>query len=286
MKVILAKNIGFCSGVKRALDLVENVIKGGIKPLYLLGPLVHNEEVMTGLLKKGVKIEETIDKIPSRATVIIPAHGIGPEMKKKLAAKQTKVIDATCPQVLKAQRLAQTASKNKEQVIIFGDKKHREVKGIREWTKNQAKTISFLEDLKELKLNKTQKITLLSQTTQSKEDFDKIAAYLKKHFPKVKVYQTICPEILARFEEVRKMAKKCDLMLVVGSRSSANTTRLFKLAKGLNRNTVWVTGKNKTIENNLIKGKNRIGIISGASTPLIRIKKLCELLGVKANKFR
>ncbi len=286
MEIILAKNIGFCSGVKRALDLVENAIPKGLKPLYLLGPLVHNEEVINGLFKKGVKITDSIDKIPPRATVVIPAHGVGPETKKKLAAKQIKLIDATCPQVLKVQKLAQEAWKKGEQVVVFGDKKHQEVKGIKEWTGNQAKVVSSLKDLRSLKLNKAEKLTLLSQTTQDKEDFNKVADFCKKYFPHTKIHQTICPEILARFSEVRKIAKKCDLLLVVGSKSSANTRRLHNLAKSLNKNTIWITDKNKTIEDNLIKGKNRIGIVSGASTPLATINKLCELLEEKVDRSK
>lgn len=281
MRIILAKNIGFCSGVRRALDLVENAINKGASPFYLLGSLVHNEGVMDGFLKKGVKGVSSIDKIPVGATVVIPAHGIGPEMKKKLTVKQIKLIDATCPQVLKIQRLAQAASKNKEQVVIFGDKTHQEVKGIKGWAKNQAKVILTLNDLRNLRLGKAEKVTLLSQTTQSKEEFNKIVNFCKKHFSNIKIYQTICPEILARFGEVRTMAKKCDLLLVVGSRSSANTKRLFKLAKRLIKNTVWVTGQIKASK----KGE-RVGIISGASTPLTTINKLCELLGEKLNKSK
>lgn len=284
MNIILAKNIGFCSGVKRALELVENAINKGIGPLYLLGPLVHNKEVMNGLFKKGVKIINSIDKIPSRATIIIPAHGIGPATKKKLIVRGIKLIDATCPQVLKVQRLAQKASKG-ESVIIFGDRKHREVKGIKGWTKNQARVVSSLEEFKNLNLNRMKKVTLLSQTTQNKEDFAKIANFFKKHFSQTKVYQTICPEILARFEEVKKMAKICDLIIVVGSQSSANTRRLYNLARGLNRDTIWVSRVTE-LEGRLSKGKDRIGIISGASTPLTTINKLCELLEEKVDRSK
>ena len=270
MKLIIAKNIGFCSGVKRAIMIAEKSLKEDVKPIQLLGSLVHNENVIEKFRKKGIKfiIKPEQTKL---GTLIIQAHGFPPfKLSKKILIR-----DATCPLVRKVQTLAKLLHKKGYKIIIIGDKDHSETKGINGYVKNKAIIIENKAQIKKLK--KIKKIGLVVQTTQDLDKFLKIVEILKNKFKKIKWFNTICPEVIARQKELDKILKICDGILVIGSRSSANTKRLVEKAKKLNKKVFWVNSL-KELKNKKLKKVFTLGVVSGTSTPNWEVKKITQWL--------
>ena len=273
MKIIFAKNIGFCSGVKRAVTITEVSLKKGPKPVQFLGELVHNENVLEYFLKKGVKFAK---KLPTakKGTLIIQAHGRPPlPTLPKITIK-----DATCPLVKIAQLAAKTFHQQGYQVIILGDKKHSEVIGIKGHTNKKALVVKNEKEANGLPHIK--KAALVAQTTQNRETFKKTLEVLKKKVKDLKWSNTICPEVSARQKEIEKILKNCDGVLVIGSKLSANTKRLAEKAREMNKTLIWINSL-KELKSRILQIKCRkLGVISGTSTPnweIDKIKKyLCE----------
>jgi 4-hydroxy-3-methylbut-2-enyl diphosphate reductase len=263
-KVTIGKHSGFCFGVKRAYDLACVNSKDCDK-LYILGKLVHNDDVCRDLKKRGVKEIKSLDEA-KEGTVIFTAHGVGPGLYKKVSAKGFKVIDTTCPKVVKAQRLAKNCAGKGWQVLIFGDKEHKEVKGIREWSKNKAKIVGSLAEAKKIKLDKKKKYCLISQTTQNVSEFKKVKNFLSKNLTDFAYYNTICDSTDNRQGEVRALAKSNDLVVVVGGSDSANSRRLFEIAKDLNSCAYFIENV-RQFKKEWLKNAQKIAISAGASTP-------------------
>jgi (E)-4-hydroxy-3-methyl-but-2-enyl pyrophosphate reductase len=274
MKITIAKTAGFCFGVKRAYDLAC-VNSKDCEKLYILGKLVHNDDVCRDLYKRGIKEIKSLDDI-KEGTVIFTAHGVGPCLYEKASEKGIKIIDTTCPKVMKAQRLAKIYAEKKFQVLIFGDRDHKEVKSIREWTRNKGKVIGSADELsakggfasggKKIKLEKSGKYCLVSQTTQNMGEFKKIIAWLKKNIKNFMYFNTICPSTNDRQKEVKELARRNDVVVVIGGRDSANSRRLFEISKKLNRNSYFIENA-KQLKKSWINGIKKIAISAGASTP-------------------
>ena len=270
MKIIFAKNIGFCSGVKRAVVIAEEAIKKSPKPIQFLGNLVHNEKVIEKFKKKGVKFVKKPKEV-TRGTLIIQAHGFPPfKISPKIFVK-----DATCLLVKKAQNLAYFLHKKGYQVIIVGEKNHSEVMGINGRVENKAIIIENEKEVK--KVPRFPKIGVVAQTTQRKENFNKILKKLKNRVKEIKYFDTICPEVVARQKELNKIFKKCDGILVIGSRLSANTRRLAERAKNSKKKLFWVNCLKELKKKNL-KKISYLGIVSGTSTPDWEINKIIKWL--------
>ena len=270
-KITVGKHSGFCFGVKRAYDLACANTKNRAD-VFILGKLVHNNEVCRVLEKRGVGEIKSLDDIKS-GTVIFTAHGVGPELHEKAAAKGLKIVDTTCPKVMKAQRLAKLYADKKYQVIIFGDKKHKEVKSIRAWTKNKAKIIGAFDELKKLKSILNKQHCLISQTTQDTEEFGKIVEYLKKKLKNFVYFNTICESTNDRQNEVRRLAKKNDAVIVIGGSDSANTRMLHKISKKINPKS-YLIENSKQLKKSWLNGIKKIVISAGASTPEWVIKEV------------
>ncbi len=281
LKISVGKHSGFCFGVRRAYDLAR-VNSKNCSNLYILGKLVHNNDVCEDLRKKGIREVKSLDKI-KEGTIIFTAHGIGPKLYESANAKGIKIIDTTCPKVMKAQRLAKSYAEKGWQVIIFGDKEHKEVKGIKEWSKNKAKIIGSLAEAKKLKLNKKKKYCLISQTTQNVSEFKKIKDYLACELDNSRIrskskpigahkpnnfvcFNTICDSTDNRQAEVRKLAKVNDAVIVIGGRMSANSRRLFEIAKSINSRSYFIENA-RQLKKNWLRGIKKIAITAGASTP-------------------
>jgi len=275
MKIIISKNIGFCSGVKRAISMADESVKRDKKPIQFLGSIVHNEEVINKFKKLGVKFVKEIKKAKP-GTLIIQAHGI-PPLKKNLNNKIT-IKDATCPLVKRAQLIAKKLFEQGCQIIIIGDKRHEETKGIKGFTKNKAIIIENEKQAKELSYFK--KIGVIAQTTQNLANVNLVLKTLKKHSKDVKYVNTICPEVQVRQGEIDLIFKQVDAILVIGSKSSANTKRLVTLAKK-NKKIVFLVNSQKNIKNNNFKNIKTLGIISGTSTPGWEINKIIKWLKIK-----
>ncbi len=263
MKVVIAKRAGFCMGVRRAVHLALKAASEAEKPVYTYGPLIHNPQALGLLEALEVRILKQIpDK--GRGTVIIRAHGVTPEEKESLKKAGFRIIDGTCPRVLKVQALAKRFSSKGYHVIVIGDPEHAEVRGILGYAGEKGLVVSKPEDV--AKLPPLEKYVILSQTTQDERFFETTSQEILKRFPQGEIYNTICNATHQRQEEVRNLCKNCEAIVVVGGKHSANTNRLAMIAKKEKRDVFLVeTAEELPLET--LKQYRLIGITAGASTP-------------------
>lgn len=278
MKIIFAKHIGFCWGVKRAINIAEKSLKKDPKPIQFLGPLVHNEKVIERLKKLGGKFipPSNLESGIKSGTLILRAHGEIVDLKK--TEKKIIIRDTTCPLVKNAQLKAQNLFEDGYQVIIIGDKGHPEVKGIKGRTEGQALVLENESQAKSLP--KFKKMGVVSQTTQDLNKVNEILKILKNKAKKFKWVNTVCPEVVFRQKELSKISKKADGILVIGSRSSANTRRLAEIVKKVKKPIWWINSLAKLKKINF-KDISSLGVVSGTSTPDWEIKKIKEWLEEK-----
>ena len=283
MRITLSQFAGFCDGVKRAfvtvsqlatenpdIDTFEYQGKEMKKPVFVLGSLVHNQDVVNKIEEKGIKkisMEEFEKAKPGDiGTIIITAHGIGPKAYEIAENKGIGVIDTTCPKVIKVQRLAQTFVKKGYNLLLVGDKDHKEVKSIYEWGGEKAIIISNPEELDDVNFDPKEKIIILSQTTQSRDFLAAVYEYIKKKYKDVEIIDTICLETRQRQDELKKLASESDAMVIIGSTESANSTRLYEISKIINPKSVFISRVSE-LKDEFFKGVERIGVTAGASTP-------------------
>ena len=293
MKIIRANVLGYCMGVRRAMETAEEcLLKYDNKQVFTFGPLIHNKQALLPLEKKGLKIleEKDINSLDSEnpPVVIIRAHGISPFTLEKLKAKNCLIEDATCPLVLANQKKAAAYAKDGYQVILAGDKDHGEVVGIAgfaEYEKNgschlvedESDAIELIKNFsKNPKFIEENKFVFLCQTTFSSTEFDKIAKVLENGHLQTTVLKTICNATNQRQESLLDLCKKVDGVIVVGGKNSANTQRLYLSAKA-NCKTACHIESAKEIPEDFYKLEN-IGITAGASTPDSVIEEVEKVL--------
>jgi len=279
MKIILAKSGGFCSGVKRAYNLIKNNYKEYPLPIYILGDLVHNNYVITETSSWGIKKTNNPQKI-KRGTLIIPAHGCDPKIFSLPNLKKVKLVNATCPKVSKIIAKAKIFAQEGRTVLIFGDKNHVEVKAASKATNDKSVVISSITELNNLLKKKLKKLSqkkfgLISQTTQNAKTYAKIKKRLRETNLKIKILDTICSATHRRQEEVLRLAQKTDLMIIIGSPTSANSTRLYQISKKINQKTYFIDSPQE-IKKKFFKTNKVIGISAGASTPKRIIESVIE----------
>lgn len=272
MEILKADILGFCFGVRRAVELAYKALdENKNQKVYSLGPLIHNEIVLNKLESKGLSIlsEDDLQTIEPESVIIIRAHGVSPEVLHKIESKKCKIIDATCPRVKASQKIVQKYSADKIPVILTGDKNHGEVKGIAGYASENFILIENSDDAKTMinkgVFNKLKSVFVLSQTTFSLSEFEKITDLLKKEIPEVIIQNTICSATKERQEALLKLCKEVDGVLVIGGKSSANTIRLFNIAQKNCKYALHVQSSDELTEE--IRKMNRIGITAGASTP-------------------
>ncbi len=271
MKINTAKSAGFCFGVKRAIAIAKECA-GKNKPVYMLGDIVHNETVVHSLSLSGIKRIKRLGKGKGKI-LLIRAHGETKEIYIQAKKKGYKIIDATCPMVKEIHKLADGLEKKGFGIVIIGDKKHAEVKGITGQIKQKAVIIDRLKNIPLKKLSRTKKTAVLVQSTQ---DYDKtlsIVKKLKKHIPNLKFFNTICVPTREKQAETKKMPLENEAMIIIGSKTSANTKRLYQLSKKINKNTHWIQSAND-IRKKWFKNIKKAGITAGASTPDETIKEV------------
>jgi small subunit ribosomal protein S1 len=279
MKIILARNIGFCFGVKRALNITLKALKDNPgEAIHTLGALIHNPPVINKLKSKGVRVVSCADEVKN-GIVIIPSHGLSSSIVEKLKAKGIKLVDATCPYVLRSQKLASSLVKSGYRVIIFGQRMHPEIKGIIGMIGKNAIVVSTPQDI--AKLKKLKKIGVISQTTESSARFTEIVKQLLEKSPEIRVYNTLCVHTMNRQKEASAIAGKVDLMIVVGGHNSANTSRLYELCRKkvptYHIESAAEIGPLSKIRKKLRSGCV-VGIVSGTSTPHSSIKDIVRNL--------
>ena len=282
MDIEVAKYSGYCFGVKRALDIAEETLnkykKNGNK-IYTLGQIIHNRGVVEELSKRGITVANSEEDIMPGSILIVRSHGMSPVVLKKIRAKKVKIVDATCPFVKKAQAKAKFLSLSGYFVIIIGNKDHPEVMGIKEHIKNNNFIVA--EEVADVQsIDKKEKIGIVIQTTQTSNKFKSIVNEILEKGNEILIENTICSTTKDRQNSTKELAKKVDIMIIVGGKNSANTTHLAEISKNCNTTTYHVENY-KEIKLNWLKGAKKVGISGGASTPekdIFKIKKLIENL--------
>lgn len=275
MTIQRAAKSGFCFGVKRAIELAEKAAITG--NTVSLGSLIHNQQVVDYLAEKGLKVINSVDEASTGQQLVIRSHGVPPDIYAEAEKKGIIIIDATCPYVQKAQRIAEKSSKNSF-VIVIGDKSHPEVKGILGWAGTNAQAISSLDEAKEIPHHPS--ITVLAQTTQQKSNFYEIVDELKKHTANLIVQNTICSATEERQASASELAGNVDLMIVVGGTNSSNTRKLGLICR--NKTETYVIETAGELQKIWFKDAHYVGLTAGASTPDWIIeevyKKMSELM--------
>lgn len=270
MKVLFAKHIGFCSGVRRAVKIAMDALQNDPAPVQFLGEIIHNELIIKEVNKKGGKTISSIGEAQP-GTVVIRAHGLAPTK----IPENIKLRDTTCPLVERAQKSAENFYNQGYKVIIIGDKEHSEVKGINGYTENNSIIVSNLEKAKEIEF--PSKAAAVIQTTRDHQKTKKIIKILKNKIDDFKWENTICPEVVSRQKELKEIFKKSEGILVIGSKKSANTGRLVQMAKERGKKVWWVNTKKET-ENKNFNNIETLGVISGTSAPDEEVQKIKKYL--------
>ncbi|MCR5833614.1 MAG: 4-hydroxy-3-methylbut-2-enyl diphosphate reductase [Selenomonadaceae bacterium] len=259
MEVILSQYLGFCYGVKRAIKIAKEHADG---KSCTLGPIIHNPQMVERLKAEGVGSVEDLTAM-GEGTIIIRSHGVGPQVYEEAKARGLNIVDATCPHVKKAQLSAKELAEDGRQVVIIGEKNHPEVKSIFEWSNRRAIILETEDEAKNFA--PCQKLGVVSQTTVSGENFIKIVKQLLNKSHDIRILRTICTATDQRQSAALDLASKVDVMLVIGGRNSANTTRLAQLCEEKCRTYHIETAEEISPEwFNKVK---KIGITAGASTP-------------------
>ena len=271
MRIELASSYGFCFGVKRAIKIAENA-----KDAVTIGPIIHNNDEINRLNKNfNVKTVEGISEIDGEKKAIIRTHGITKGDLAELKKSDIKVIDATCPFVTKPQQICEKMSKEGYDIVIFGDEKHPEIKGVKSYAIGKVFVVPEESELEGVKL--AQKVAVISQTTRKVEKFMQIVNYLMLRVKEVRVFNTICNATFENQEAVKNLAVRADVMVVVGGKNSSNTKQLYLISKSACEDSYLVENELE-LERTWFEGKNLCGVSAGASTPDWIIQKVIDKL--------
>ena len=287
MKVKVAETAGFCFGVKRAVDKVYQLIEEGTHPIYTLGPIIHNEEVVTDLAAKGVQVIEEKDLAPlTEGTVVIRSHGVGKAIYQELKENHLNYVDVTCPFVLKIHRIVEKQSHAGKHVVIFGDPDHPEVKGICGWCQGSYTVLKGRKDTEQFTPPNGKDICVVSQTTFNYNKFKELVEILcKKRYDNSvlnmgDILNTICNATEERQKEAQNIAGEVDTMLVIGGRHSSNTQKLFEICKEECGNTYYIQTP-VDLDSEMFQCSSYVGITAGASTPNKIIEEVQEHVRIK-----
>jgi len=269
MRVIKARELGFCMGVRRAVEMME-AAAGDLGPITSLGSTVHNPQVVDRLRRRGVDVIPTLDHADTRP-VAITAHGVAPQVLRDLAARGSRVVDTTCPIVTRAQQWAKRLTEEGFGVIIFGDPEHKEVRGILGWATGKILTMKHESDLDApLPDWMPSRIGVLSQTTETETHFahfvQKLLTVHMDRISELRVINTLCNATTSQQAATEELASQVDLMIVVGGRESANTRHLAEVARERGVETYQVESAAE-IDKGWLGGHDNVGVAAGASTP-------------------
>ncbi len=280
MEVILAKSAGFCFGVQRAVDMAYK--EAGKENVYTYGPIIHNEEVVSDLKKRGVSVIDDFSGLESLTggTVIIRSHGVSKKVTDYLKENNIEIVDATCPFVKKIHNIVETDSKSGNIIIIVGNPVHPEVQGIVGWCVNKPYIIESVSEAEELAVKITKEndasekmISIVSQTTFNNNKFKDIVDIIRKKLYNVNVYETICNATAVRQKEAHDIASTVDAMIVIGGRNSSNTQKLYDISRKECENTYYIQTL-VDLDLTTFESVSRVGITAGASTPNNIIKEV------------
>ena len=275
MKINVAKAAGFCFGVKRALKIALDTAYSGAK-VEMLGDIVHNEDVVKEISDAGVRKINRLGRGTNK-TLLIRAHGSSIEIYERAAKLGYTIVDATCPMVKEIHKIVKALKREGCDVIIIGDRIHDEVRGIMGQLNGEAVVIDDAKKIPLAKIKNIKKAGVVVQSTQNLERTTAIVEFLKRHISEVKFYDTICKPTRMKQKEIRNMPLKNDIMIVIGSKKSANTKRLYQISNSLNKRSYWVQSKDE-IKPGWFQDARSVGVMSGASTPDYTTKDIIEYL--------
>ncbi len=272
-RVIVAKSAGFCFGVKKAVSRVYELLGEG-ETIAVLGELIHNRSVTEDLDRQGAVTLTEVSQCPKGATLVIRTHGVGKEITEKASETAMKVVDLTCPYVKAIHNIVQEQSGKGKSVVIAGDKNHPEVLGIKGWTSGECYIVNTPEEASALRLGNA---CLVAQTTINRENFNAIAGVLKENCENIEIFDTICASTKKRQTEADELSRKCDIMFVVGGKSSSNTKKLYEICKNNCAQTYFIENFGEIPQDINYKNK-KIGITAGASTPQGIIEEVADTM--------
>ena len=268
-KVFLAKPRGFCAGVEMAIETVERALKKHGAPLYVFHEIVHNHHVVEGFKQKGVVFVNSIAEVPAQSNVIFSAHGVSPEIWQQAKDKQLRwAIDATCPLVDKVHREVRKYAAQDYWIILVGHRTHDEIVGTSGEAPQRTLIVENVREARTVMPLNPERLVVLTQTTLSVDDTREIIEVLKQRFPKMitPAKEDICYATQNRQDVVKQLARKVDLVLVIGSKNSENSNQLVKVARALGK-PAYLIDDHHGIETDWLKGIASVGITSGASVP-------------------
>ena len=273
MKINLAKSAGFCFGVKRAIAITLQATKTE-NSIVMLGDIVHNEDVVKQIQLAGVKKISRLSNGKGK-TLLIRAHGCSINTLERASRLGYKIIDATCPMVKEIHNIAKKLEDTGYQIIVIGDKFHDEVKGIIGQLKSKAIVIDKLKNIPIGKIKNIRKVGIVVQSTQNLDNVEEIVSVLRKYIPEVEFHKTICNPTKIKQNEAKIMPLENDTMIIIGSKISANTKRIYEISKSINKNSYWINST-REIKKSWFKNTLSLGITAGASTPESTIYKITQ----------
>ena len=281
MKVELAKSAGFCFGVEKAVNTVYEEAKKENEIVYTLGPIIHNEEVVKDMKKRGVEAVKMEDLASlQKGTVIIRSHGVSRDVYNFVKQSGHRVVDATCPFVKKIHAIVSVQSGKGKTVVIIGNPDHPEVMGIKGWGDENTYAVENVEQFINLDLKKDEEIIIVAQTTFNHKKFQEIIDKISLLGYDVRCFNTICNATQERQAEAKKIASNVDAMIVIGDKKSSNTGKLVEICQEECKNTVFI----QTLEDldyGALLSVDSVGITAGASTPKHIIEEVQNIVRSK-----
>ncbi len=280
MDILLANPRGFCAGVDRAIAIVEQVLARFGSPIYVRHEVVHNRFVVESLRDRGAIFVDELAEVPAGATVIFSAHGVSQAVRREAQRRKLRVFDATCPLVTKVHAEVARHCKNGVEVILIGHRGHPEVQGtMGQCSGGRIHLVQEVQDIEDLRIQNPDRLAYVTQTTLSMDDTQSIVQALQARFPKIQGPRKsdICYATQNRQNAVRELAKRCDLVLVVGSPNSSNSNRLREIAEKCGTQAHLIDGP-EDIARNWLRDRQRVGVTAGASAPEVLVAQVIRRL--------
>jgi 4-hydroxy-3-methylbut-2-enyl diphosphate reductase len=278
-KVLLAAPRGYCAGVERAVDAVERALRAHGAPVYVRKQIVHNAHVVRDLEAKGAVFVESETDVPKGAVVVLSAHGVAPEVYEHARARELTVLDATCPLVTKVHLEARRFAAERRTIVLIGHAGHEEVVGTTGQAPASTILVQTVDDARTVDLPDGEHLSYLTQTTLSVDETNEIIAALRERFPSIEgpPREDICYATQNRQDAVKEIARRADVVLVIGSDNSSNSNRLAEVARELGTPAFLVDDETEA-DPRWLEGAEVVGLTSGASAPEWLVRRMLEWL--------
>ncbi|MDT7707448.1 MAG: 4-hydroxy-3-methylbut-2-en-yl diphosphate reductase [Pseudonocardiales bacterium] len=279
-RVLLAKPRGYCAGVDRAVEAVEQALEQHGAPVYVRKQIVHNVHVVETLTERGAVFVDETDEVPQGALVVFSAHGVSPAVREQAKERELRTIDATCPLVTKVHQEAKRFAREDYDILLVGHHGHEEVEGTAGEAPSHIQLVENAEDVAGVTVRDPEKVVWLSQTTLSVDETMQTVRALRERFPSLQnpPSDDICYATQNRQVAVKAMAPQCDLVLVVGSKNSSNSVRLVEVALQSGAGASHLIDYAKQIDDTWLDGVGTVGVTSGASVPEVLVRGVVDHL--------